>query len=191
MHDRPNGVTSRGGIWMLDEKELQGIEERLNALSKRGLEGFSAREHFTLHAETDIDKLIAEVRRLKEESEKEYIRGVRDTQTEYLPKINYEKDQILIWSASWNEEVDKNLKLKKEINLANQAIEALEETNSQLHKNYTKRMEKYYYLEKRYARLEKQNQRYKQALEFYSDEKGIRLVGMIRQGDIIESPKKH
>lgn len=46
--------------------KIQEIEERLNNLSKRGLEGYSAKEHFQINAESDIDYLLAENKRYKE-----------------------------------------------------------------------------------------------------------------------------
>lgn len=49
----------------------------------------------------------------KEEDEKEYIRGVKDTQCELIPKINYEKEQKNIWCDSWDREVGQNKRYKQ------------------------------------------------------------------------------
>lgn len=49
----------------------------------------------------------------KEEAEKEYIRGVKDTQCELIPKINYEKEQKNIWCDSWDREVGQNKRYKQ------------------------------------------------------------------------------
>jgi uncharacterized protein (DUF3084 family) len=115
---------------MLDEKELQEIEERLDK-----------------HFDSDGFKLVAEVRRLK---------GIEKWHRRDYEALCKEQDEV----------------------------KRLTEVNSQLHKNYTKRMEKYHYLEKKFARLEKQNQRYKQAIEdsesiasIYDLEESIALKG--------------
>lgn len=53
------------------------------------------------------------IKKLKEKAEKEYIRGVKDTQCELIPKINYEKEQKNIWCDSWDKEVGQNQHYKQ------------------------------------------------------------------------------
>ena len=48
-------------------ERIQEIEQRLNSLSKRGLEGYSAKEDFHVNAETDIEYLLAKNKRLRDE----------------------------------------------------------------------------------------------------------------------------
>lgn len=104
----------------MDEKDLQEIEGKL----ERALYLYSPIPITTI--KEIVDQLIAEVRqlkkplivsstikKLKEKAEKEYIRGVKDTQCELIPKINYEKEQKNIWCDSWDKEVGQNQHYKQ------------------------------------------------------------------------------
>jgi Skp family chaperone for outer membrane proteins len=131
------------GVEVMDEKKLQEIEERLNALNKRGLEGFSAREHFSLHAETDIDKLIAEVRRSKI-IEVEYNKSFNLLQQENQ-RLNELCDMPIVKTLQENERLkNDNQKLTKQNNDFRKQIAEWNTSHSL---------------------LEIENQRYKQALE--------------------------
>jgi hypothetical protein len=72
MHDRPNGVISRGGIWMLDEKGLQEIDQLRIRLSNLGL--INGKGNVTMK------KLLTEVRRLNELYDMPIVKTLQDNQ---------------------------------------------------------------------------------------------------------------
>lgn len=78
-------------------ERIKEIEERLNKLTLRGHKGFDAREEFESHAETDIEYLLAENKRLrgviieaKEALDRQYRfnSGIIENNKAYMPLFN-------------------------------------------------------------------------------------------------------
>jgi glutamine phosphoribosylpyrophosphate amidotransferase len=88
MHDRPNGVTSRGGIWMLDEKGLQEIERKIF----KDEDGWNNYMNVSIE---EMDWLIAEVRRLNEQNEQ-----IEKDNQQYKQALEFYSDEKR-YQASW------------------------------------------------------------------------------------------